>query len=208
LHESQNVVQSFQELRTFFEEPVEKNTLVWLDLEMTGLNPAQDKILEIATIITDDNIDIMHQGPHCIINQSASILDTMNDWCKKQHMISGLTAQVLQSSTTTAQAEKKTLDFLKTYCQPKKVLLCGNSVWQDRIFLQASMPQLLDFFHYRIIDVSTIKELVFRWYPHNKKKEFKKNDEHRALADVMQSIAELQHYRMHFFKKISMSSLS
>jgi oligoribonuclease len=187
----------------FFQQRIcmEKNTLVWLDLEMTGLNPERDVILEIATIITDDQLTIIQTGPHCIIHQPHNILDSMDSWCKKHHTASGLIDDVIQSNTTVHEAEEKTVAFLKQYCQPKKVLLCGNSVWQDRIFLQKYMPQLLNFFHYRIIDVSSIKELIFRWYPNNIHKEFKKNDKHRASDDIMQSIGELLHYRTYFFIK-------
>ncbi|OQA34318.1 MAG: Oligoribonuclease [Candidatus Dependentiae bacterium ADurb.Bin331] len=173
--------------------------LVWIDLEMTGLLVEQDVILEIATIITDNNLSVVATGPHLIISQPEIVLQTMNEWCKKQHGLSGLTKAVLESVITLEQAQEETLEFIKLFCKPNSARLCGNSVWQDRIFLQKYMPLLLNYFHYRLVDVTSIKEVLRRWYPANQYLEFKKTDTHRALTDIQESIDELKHYRKHFF---------
>ncbi|HEX2977534.1 MAG TPA: oligoribonuclease [Candidatus Babeliales bacterium] len=173
--------------------------LVWIDLEMTGLEIQYDVILEVATIITDGNLNLIAHGPHLVIHQPDSILDHMNEWCKKTHGASGLTRASQESNITTEQAEAETLEFVKLFCKPNSARLAGNSVWQDRIFLQKYMPVLLNYFNYRLIDVSSIKEVIKRWYPTNEKINFQKADNHRALEDIEQSIKELQHYRTNFF---------
>lgn len=176
-----------------------KDNLVWIDLEMTGLSPEKDHILEIASLVTDSQLNIVAQGPSLIINQPEHILLNMSDWSLKQHTKTGLIDAVRGSSVTIEQAEQETLNFLSAYCVEHGCPLCGNSVWQDRAFLRVAMPRLNDFLHYRIIDVTTIKELVRRWYPKNVNADFKKQDSHRALDDIKGSVAELVHYREHFF---------
>ena len=173
--------------------------LVWIDLEMTGLEIKYDVILEIATIITDGNLNLIAHGPHMVINQPDTILDHMNEWCKKTHGVSGLTRASQESTISIQQAEEETLEFVKLFCKKNSARLAGNSVWQDRIFLQKYMPTLLDYFNYRLIDVSSIKEVIKRWYPTNNNINFTKADNHRALQDIEQSIEELKHYRKHFF---------
>lgn len=180
---------------------ISDRALVWIDLEMTGLDTSRHVILEIATIITDNDLNIIATGPHLVIHQSDQILEQMNDWCKKQHGISGLTQAVRESQTSLAQAEEETLAFLQTYCKKGTAILCGNSVYQDRIFLSVYMPKIISFLNYRLIDVSSVKELVRRWYPKDPLAEFKKQDTHRALTDIQESIGELKNYREHFFKK-------
>lgn len=173
--------------------------LIWLDLEMTGLNPAHDLILEIATIITDNQLTQIAQGPTFVINQPEASLTTMSEWCTKQHTKSGLIEAVRQSTVSVAQAEEETLQFLATYCKPRTAPLCGNSIYQDRIFLAKYMPKIASFAHYRLIDISSVKELVRRWYPKYPATEFKKKESHRALQDIEESIAELQQYQKNFF---------
>jgi oligoribonuclease len=174
--------------------------LIWLDLEMTGLDPARDTILEIATVITDNNLNIITQGPSFAIHQSDEILNLMDAWNVEQHTSSGLIEKVRKSTITLAEAEQQTLHFLKEWCAAQSSPLCGNTIYQDRAFLRAHMPQLNDFFHYRLIDVSTVKELVQRWYPPHPQAFYIKKDVHRALDDVYAAIDELKHYRTHFFQ--------
>lgn len=173
--------------------------LVWIDLEMTGLNPQTDVILEIATIITDSQLSILAEGPSFIIHQSDATLDAMGQWCQVQHKKTGLTQAVRTSRTTTQEAEEKTLAFIKEYCDANTALLSGSSIWQDRLFLSRYMPTIIDFLHYKMIDVSTIKELVTRWYPNNPKTQTKSKEAHRALDDIRESIALLKHFRQFFF---------
>lgn len=175
------------------------NNLVWIDCEMTGLYVETDVLLEIATIITDSNLNEIKQGPTFVIHQPDDVLLSMHIWCRTQHGASGLTQAVRDSTTTLQQAEQETLDFVMTYCDPNTAVLAGNSVWQDRLFLQKYMPQLTSYMHYRLVDVSSIKELLKRWYPHDARTDFKKSDNHRALDDIKGSIEELRHYRKNFF---------
>lgn len=178
----------------------EKN-LIWMDLEMTGLDVESCWILEIATLVTDADLHILAEGPSPVLHQPKEILDRMDPWCAQQHGKSGLTREALSSCVTAAQAEEQTLEFLKKHCVEKKSPLCGNSVRQDRLFLKKYMPRLYDFFHYRDLDVSTVKELVQRWYP--KALHFPpKESPHRALPDARESIAELQFYRQRVFQSI------
>lgn len=176
--------------------------LIWIDLEMTGLNPEIDVILEIATIITDNNLNILDQGPSLIIHQPESALALMDQWVRNVHSKSGLTDAVQKSSVTLQDAEEQTLEFISQYCQPQTGTLAGNSVWQDRNFLIKYMPNLTNYLHYRLVDVSSIKEVVQRWYPGNPNAKFKKPDNHRALQDIQESIKELAHYRKHFFTTV------
>lgn len=171
--------------------------LVWIDMEMSGLNPDESVILEIATIITDKDLNIIEEGPNIVINHTQKILDKMDDWNKKHHGQSGLMNKVVQSSTTLKEAEAITLEFIKKYCEEKKSPLCGNTISQDRRFLNKYMPLIENYLHYRNIDVSTIKELVARWYPDYfyppKKKAL-----HKALNDIHESIQELIYYKENF----------
>jgi len=175
--------------------------LVWIDLEMTGLNIAQDVILEIACVITDGNLNVLEEGPSFIIHQSEEKLAGMGKWCQDHHGKTGLTDAVRNSTISLEHACEETLAFIKKHCPIRTGVLAGNSVWQDRVFLDKYMPQIPHYLHYRIVDVTTIKELAKRWYPQNPYLEYKKNDQHRALSDVYESIAELKHYRKNFFLK-------
>ncbi len=176
----------------------EKN-LVWLDLEMTGLEPERDTIIEIATVVTDSELKVLAEGPVLAIHQSEEVLAGMDPWCVDQHGKSGLTERVRLSGVSMAEAEEKTLAFLALWCPPKTAPLCGNTIGQDRRFLVKYMNRLHEFFHYRSIDVSTVKELVQRWYLGDKYV-YSKTKQHEALEDVRESIRELQHYRKTVFK--------
>jgi len=172
--------------------------LIWIDLEMTGVDPENHVILEIATIVTDDELELVAEGPCLAINYPEAVLSNMDEWSRIHHQASGLTDRVKRSPFDCAQAELKTLDFLRVYCQERQSPLCGNSIWQDRRFLARHMPTLHEFFHYRTIDVSSIKELVKRWYPSFPP--FEKEKAHLALADIKESIGELQYYREKIFQ--------
>ncbi len=174
------------------------NHLIWIDLEMTGLNPDTDLIIEIATIVTDRHLEIIEEGPIFAISQPEAILSTMDEWNTKQHTRSGLIDRVRSSSVTTAEAEEKTIEFLKKLVPHNRSPMCGNSICQDRRFLFRYMPTLEQYFHYRNLDVSTIKELAKHWKP-GIVKLFKKKSVHLAMEDIKESIAELRHYRDTFF---------
>ena len=176
-----------------------KNHFVWIDLEMTGLNPEKECIIEIATIVTDSELNILGEGPNLVIHQPQKILDQMDAWNQKQHAKSGLIQKVKSSKVTIKKAEARTLAFIKKYCPPGKSPLCGNSIDHDRRFIIKYMPKLAAYLHYRNIDVSTIKTLVKRWYLKNKELP-KKSESHRSLADIRESIEELQFYRKAYFK--------
>ena len=179
---------------------VEESNLVWLDLEMTGLEPEKDLILEIATVVTDSELRILAEGPCLAIHQADGILNSMDPWCVEQHGKSGLTQRCRDSKVSELDAQARTLEFLAQWCVPGKSPLCGNTIGQDRRFLVKYMPRLSDFFHYRSIDVSSIKELVQRWYP-DAKYEYSKSKQHLSLEDVRESIAELVHYRKAVFRQ-------
>ena len=170
--------------------------LVWLDCEMTGLNPEHDRIIEIAVVVTNANLDIRVEGPVFAIHQSDEVLGRMDAWNKGTHGRSGLIDRVKASTVTEAEAEAALLAFLKTYVAKGVAPMCGNSIGQDRRFLVRYMPRLERFFHYRNVDVSTLKELAKRWKP-EAYTSFKKAQKHTALADVHESIDELAHYRKH-----------
>lgn len=172
--------------------------LIWLDLEMTGLDTVTDHILEIATVVTDKNLCVLAEGPTLVIHQPDDRLAKMDNWNQKHHGDSGLIALVKNSVIHEEEAERATLAFLAQWVPPKVSPLCGNSICQDRRFLARLMPKLEAFFHYRNLDVSTIKELAERWSP-SLKESFKKNNTHRALDDALESIAELRYYRENFF---------
>ena len=175
-----------------------KDTLIWIDMEMTGLDPSKEKIIEIATIITDSKLQVVAEGPNLIIHQEAQILRSMNNWNKKQHKKSGLLDAVKSSSISLKEAQRQTMDFISSYCIARHSPLCGNSVHHDRKFLVKYMPKIDQFLHYRHIDVSTVKELIQRWYP--KRELFKKREVHRALDDIYESIEELRFYWKLYFK--------
>ncbi len=176
----------------------EKN-LAWMDLEMTGLDPERDTILEIATVITDSDLSVVAEGPCLAIHHPEEVLRTMDPWCREQHGKSGLTERARNSRATMEEAQARTLEFVARFCPPQKAPLCGNTIGQDRRFLIKYMPRLHDYFHYRSIDVSTLKELVLRWYP-GEKYRYSKTKQHEALSDVRESIAELAHYRKTVFR--------
>lgn len=175
-----------------------KPHLIWIDMEMTGLDPDTCVVLEIATIVTDGQLNEIAEGPSLVVDQADSILDNMNPWCIRQHGESGLTDRVRASTTSLKQAEEETLEFLRQHTKATASPLCGNSVGQDRRFIEAYMPALAEYLHYRTIDVSTIKELSNRWYPDVEN--FGKESDHRALGDIRESIAELRYYRERIFK--------
>ena len=176
---------------------VSENNLVWIDLEMTGLLPDSDRIIEIATVITDAELNLLEEGPVMAIFQPESALDAMDDWNVDQHTKSGLLERVRNSGYSESDAENITLDFLQKYVSPKKSPMCGSSICQDRRFLSRYMPRLEGYFHYRNLDVSTVKELVRRWA--NVREPFVKDSSHLALNDIRDSIEELQHYRKLYF---------
>jgi oligoribonuclease len=177
-------------------EPNPENR-IWIDLEMTGLNPTHDHIIEIATVITDKNLNIIAEGPVLAIHQPDAILDKMDNWNTKQHTRSGLVDRVKASKITVEEAEEATLDFIMAYVPPQKSPMCGNTICQDRRFLFQYMPTLERYFHYRNLDVSVFKELASLWKP-KLLEGFKKNATHLALADILESIQELRYYRDHF----------
>jgi oligoribonuclease len=181
--------------------PVRPNefNLVWVDMEMTGLNPDTDRIIEVAVVVTDANLNILAEGPVFAIHQSDETLNGMDAWNKGTHGRSGLIERVKASTVTEADAEKALIDFLKNFVPTGKSPMCGNTICQDRRFMARGMPKLETFFHYRNLDVSTLKELCKRWKPEIATG-FKKHQKHTALADILESVDELRYYREHFIK--------
>ena len=175
------------------------DNLIWIDLEMTGLRPESDLIIEIATMVTDKHLNILAEGPVLAVRQSRTVLDGMDEWNRRQHGGSGLAQRVLDSAVDTAAAEQKTLRFLEVWAEARRSPMCGNSICQDRRFLARLMPTLESFFHYRNLDVSTLKELAQRWAPQIAQT-FRKSSTHLALDDVKESIRELQFYRDNFLR--------
>ena len=175
------------------------NNLIWIDLEMTGLDPDKDVIIEIATVVTDANLNTIAEGPVFAVHQSDEVLAGMDEWNTRQHGGSGLTARVKASTIDSREAERQTIEFLRQYVPASTSPICGNSICQDRRFLYRHMPELERFFHYRNLDVSTVKELVRRWAP-TLMNGFEKKGSHLALDDIRESIRELQYYREHFIK--------
>lgn len=171
--------------------------LIWIDLEMTGLDPEENRIIEIATVVTDPQLNVLAEGPVIAVSQPKALLDGMDSWNTRQHGQSGLVNRVLASTINEAEAEQQTIKFLKQFVEKGKSPMCGNSICQDRRFLYKYMPELAAFFHYRNLDVSTLKELAIRWKP-ELLNGFKKESKHLALDDIKDSIAELSHYRQHF----------
>ena len=181
-----------------------KKNLIWIDLEMTGLDPSTDRIIEIATVVTDSDLNVLATGPVLVIHQSESYLAGMDEWNTSHHGESGLTEKVRSSDCDEARAERETLSFLEQHAHPGASPMCGNSICQDRRFLARWMPKLERFFHYRNLDVSSLKELARRWYP-EQVEEFRKASAHRALDDIHESIRELEHYRREMFQRATAS---
>ncbi|SMF95577.1 oligoribonuclease [Methylomagnum ishizawai] len=173
--------------------------LIWIDLEMTGLDPSSDRIIEVATLVTDKDLNLLAEGPVLAVFQDENTLAGMDDWNRKHHGASGLIDRVRASRVDEAGAERLTVEFLERWIAPGVSPMCGNSICQDRRFLARHMPRLEAHFHYRNLDVSTLKELAARWAP-QVKEGFKKNNSHRALDDIRESIAELRYYRQHLLK--------
>jgi oligoribonuclease len=177
------------------------SNLLWIDLEMTGLDPEHDTILEIGTAITSSDLTLLAHGPTLAIHHPQAVLDAMDQWNREHHAASGLVARVLVSTVSMAEAEQQTLAFVKQYCPARTSPLCGNSIWQDRRFLARYMPALEGYLHYRNIDVSSVKELVRRWYPNGPRPPDKKHS-HLAGDDIAESIEELRFYRQHYFLQV------
>ena len=175
------------------------NNLCWIDMEMTGLNPETDRIIEVAVIITDSDLNVLAQSEVYAVHQSDEILDAMDEWCTATHGRTGLTERVRQSHYTEAEVEQKLLGFIAEWIPEKASPMCGNSVHQDRRFMQKYMPRLEAYFHYRNLDVSTLKELAKRWHPTLAKGVVKRGS-HKALDDILESIEEMRYYRDHFLK--------
>ena len=174
------------------------NRLVWIDLEMTGLDPSINVIIEIATLVTDGDLNVLAEGPSLVVHQPDSELDKMDAWCVRQHGSSGLTQRVRESQVSLEQAERETLAFLAEWVDPGTAPLAGNSIGQDRRFIRTYMTELDAFLHYRQVDVTSFKEMVRRWYP--EVEPWKKSDAHRAMDDIRASVAELGYYRAQVFR--------
>jgi oligoribonuclease len=177
----------------------DQNSLVWLDMEMTGLDPDQNRIIELAMVVTDSALNVVAEAPVWVVHQSAELMGAMDEWNRNTHGRSGLTAKVLATTTSEAEVETEALAFLKAHVPARTTPMCGNSICQDRRFMARYMPQLEDWFHYRNLDVSTLKELCKRWRP-ALAKELKKHGRHEALADIYESIDELRFYRDRFLR--------
>jgi len=172
--------------------------LVWVDLEMTGLDPSNDVIVEIATLVTTDDLTVVGEGPNLVIHQPDDVLARMRPVVVEMHARSGLTERIRASTVSLEQAEEETVAFLRKHVAPKESILAGNSVWKDRQFLERWMPRVVELLHYRMVDVSTVKELARRWAP--SALQGKKAEKHRALDDIKESIEELRHYKSVLFK--------
>lgn len=173
--------------------------LIWLDMEMTGLNPETDRIIEVGLLVTDSELNIIAQAPTWVIYQDATVLAIMDEWNKSTHQKNGLIAKINTSNLTEQMVEKAMLDFMRQYSAPQMSPMCGNTVHQDRRFLAKWMPEAESYFHYRNIDVSTLKELAKRWKP-DIVKNFVKNSKHEALADIIESVEEMRYYRKYFIQ--------
>ena len=175
--------------------------IVWADLEMTGLVPERERIIEIAMLITDGELNVVAEGPNLVVHQPEERLAAMDDWNTKHHGQSGLTARVRESTVSEADAEAQVLAFLQAHCDPRSAPLAGNSIHQDRRFIALYMPSVDSFLHYRMIDVSTVKELAQRWFPEDYSKRPPKRGSHRAIDDILESIEELRYYRSSVFRQ-------
>jgi oligoribonuclease len=173
--------------------------LVWIDMEMSGLDPDRDRVLEIALVVTDKHLELVEEGPVLVVHQDDAVLDAMDNWNKSTHGKSGLIDKVKASTLTEAEVEQRVLAFMKQHVGERQSPMCGNSICQDRRFLARHMPKLEAYFHYRNLDVSTLKELAARWRP-ELKEGFKKANNHTALADILESIEELKYYRDRFIR--------
>jgi oligoribonuclease len=179
---------------------VDENRLLWVDMEMSGLSPDTDRVLELAIVVTDADLAVVGEGPVIVIHQDDSVLDGMDAWNRSTHARSGLTSRVRESRVDEAEAERRMLDWAARYVPAGRSPMCGNSICQDRRFMARWMPRLEAFFHYRNLDVSTLKELARRWKS-DVLRSFEKKSRHEALADVYESIAELKHYRQHWLSR-------
>ena len=179
--------------------PYSPQNLVWIDLEMTGLDPQQDRIIEIATLVTDKDLNLLAEGPVLAVHQSDAVLGMMDEWNQRTHGRSGLVQRVKDSTTLEAEVQQRTLDFLRQWVPARASPICGNSICQDRRFLARWMPELERFFHYRNLDVSTVEELASRWAPETLRR-LKKEGTHQALDDIRESVLELKHYRATLFR--------
>ncbi|HEY9380576.1 MAG TPA: oligoribonuclease [Burkholderiales bacterium] len=177
----------------------DQNNLIWIDMEMTGLSPERDRIIEVAIVVTNSQLEAVAEAPVLVVHQADEVLDGMDDWNKGTHARSGLIAKVKESTMSEAEVEKQMLDFLLLHVPKGASPMCGNSICQDRRFLAHYMPTLESYFHYRNLDVSTLKELVRRWKP-ELAKGLSKHGKHEALADIQESIEELKYYREHFIR--------
>jgi oligoribonuclease len=186
--------------------PADQNNLAWIDMEMTGLDPDRDRIIEIALVVTDSQLETVAEAPVLVVHQSAALLDSMDEWNKATHSRSGLVDKVRASGLSEADTESRMLEFLAEYVPAKASPMCGNSICQDRRFLARYMPRLEAHFHYRNLDVSTLKELARRWHP-EAARAFVKRGKHEALADVYESIEELKHYRTTFLRLPELTAL-
>ena len=175
----------------------EAHRMVWMDLEMTGLSVSTESIIEIATVVTDGELNILAQGPNLAIRVPEALLDAMDEWNTTHHHNSGLVDRIKNEGVSVEEAEEATLAFLSQWVEPNTAPLCGNSIWNDRRFLEKEMPRLLDFLHYRMVDVSTVKELAGRWYPNLSR--YPKKGAHLALDDTLESIEELRYFRERIF---------
>ncbi len=176
----------------------ERNRMVWMDLEMTGLDVEHESIIEIATVVTDGQLNVLAQGPNLAVQVDEALIEGMDEWNTTHHHRSGLVDRIRTEGVPLAEAERKTLEFLKAWVEPNTAPLCGNSIWNDRQFLAKEMPELLDYLHYRMVDVSTVKELSRRWYTDVPR--YPKKGAHLALDDVLESIEELRYFREHVFR--------
>ncbi|XP_034828995.1 probable oligoribonuclease isoform X1 [Maniola hyperantus] len=199
---STSLYQSKMNIKTTAEVRSEAKRIVWVDLEMTGLDIEKDHILEIACLVTDASLNIVATGPNIIIHQPDDILNNMHQWCITQHGETGLTDASRESKVSLSDAENQILNFVKVHAPENKCPLGGNSVYMDRLFLRKYMPNLNNYLHYRIIDVSTLKELAKRWYPKEYSRTPQKKFEHRCLCDILESIEELKYYKQHIFKSV------
>lgn len=172
------------------------SNLVWVDLEMTGVNPSIHNIVEISVVVTDNNLNILDEIPSIVIHQESDVLDKMDNFARELHTTSGLIKEVEKSDVSLQDAQAEVLKFLEKHCKPQKAPLCGNSIWVDRMFLRAYMPKVESFLNYRVIDVSSVKEIAARWYG----EKFEKKNAHRAYDDIIESIEELKFYRNSIFK--------